>query len=143
MRALVLWGVLLLLMGCGGNDDSKIVGEWKGEFDLGNGKSLQGANMSFTEDHHFRELFKNLEVRGSWKLSGNQLTFTTESIGGLSIPEYRKRALLVTDANKNQQLRQLLDNLDKPAVLTLEKEDLLVGALDPVAKRRTLYKKQR
>jgi hypothetical protein len=123
MRRIALL-LVIALCGCGGSGDQKIVGEWQGKFQLDTGKSLPGANMTFDADHHFRELFKNLEINGSWRLDGKKLMFTTERIGNRTVDEYRKMLL----ASKDPKLSGMAAGLDKPAVFTLSDDGkTLVG----------------
>jgi hypothetical protein len=139
MWRLALLGMILALCGCGGSADDKIVGEWRGEIPVGNGKVLQGANLTFDADHHFRELFKNLEVTGSWSFTGNELTFTTERVGGMSVPDYQKKLLALAQQKKSDSFRQMAEGLDKPAVFVLSSDSRSMTAKGG---GNTVYKKQ-
>jgi hypothetical protein len=140
MSRICLFALALVLCGCGGgSDDAKIIGDWRGEFLLDSGKKLPGANISFDKDHHFRELFKNFEVVGSWSLSGKKITFQTEKISGLTIEEYRKKL----DALHNPKVRALSTSLDKPTVFVLSDDGrTLVGEGVPAAGGHTQYVKE-
>jgi hypothetical protein len=128
----ILWlSVFIVLSGCGGSDDSKIVGDWRGKFVQNDGKTIPGANLSFDKEHHFREVFKNLDVEGTWSLSGTTLTMRTEKLGGKTVEDARKAMLASAARSSNPAAaKSMAENLDKPIQLSISSDGKTLKSLD-------------
>src|SRR5882724_11552694 len=86
MRLLLLV-VGVLVCGCGSPDESKVVGDWVSTFVSDDRTKTPGANLTIDKEHHWRELYRNAEFEGSWKLAGNTLNLRMETFGKLSIAD--------------------------------------------------------
>src|SRR5579862_9024600 len=132
---LLLLALALVIGGCGSND-SKVIGDWVGQSIDENGRTTPGANLSFDDQHHWRELFGNIDVQGKWSLSENTLTLTTELYRGLKVRDAQKLLLEKEPKGVNHQSYvAMVNNLDKPMDLTLtvdgkrlERKDAPTGA---------------
>src|SRR4051812_38854291 len=101
-----LLACLVVLVGCGSKSDAptadpRIVGDWTGKFVQKDGKTRPGANLNFSAPAHFRLLYGNMEVHGSWALQGSELTLTNELIGGLPIDAAKQKLLGQASKSKN------------------------------------------
>jgi hypothetical protein len=141
-RVALLSLLCLWLVGCS-SSESPIVGEWTGKFTGDDGKTLPGATLSFDKEHHFRELFRNLEVTGSWNLSGTTLTLNTEMVAGKPVAEAQRLLLAKADTMKNSAgVKSVAKNMDKPIVLEVSKDGKeLSMPHDAAAHGRTVYRK--
>lgn len=130
-----LWLLALLaLAGCGGQDDSRVVGSWKGQFVTDSGKKMPGADLTLDKDHHFRELYKNLEITGTWKLAEKSVTLTVERVGDLPVAEAQKRMLALAEKQHNEAIRAMANNMGKDVPLNLGSDGkTLEGHADPAA----------
>ncbi|HVT10663.1 MAG TPA: hypothetical protein VHE55_00220 [Fimbriimonadaceae bacterium] len=136
-----MWiSALLVMAGCGGQDDSRVVGSWQGEFVADSGKKAPGADLTLEKDHHFRELFRNLEITGSWKLNDKTVILTVEKIGNLSIAEAQKRTLARAETEHNDALKAMAENMTKDVPLTLGPDGKTLQAhADPAAKGHAVF----
>jgi hypothetical protein len=142
-RVAILSGLFFVVLGCSGlsADEKQIVGDWKGQFIADKGKPIQGANMTFDKEHRFRELYRNLEVKGSWKLSGKTLTLQPDTIGGTSISEARKRVLV--QGKNDKAVLAMAASLDKPIPLKVSPDGkALTTERDEAARGYAIYTKQ-
>ena len=137
------FSLVVALAGCGGlsAEEQRIVGDWKGEFRVKEGKPIPGANMYFDAEHRFRELYRNLEVKGSWKLEGQTLILQPDMVGGTSIEEARKRILVQGKSDK--AALAMAEGLDKPIPLRVGPDGkTLTAAQDEAAGGYAVFVKQ-
>jgi hypothetical protein len=116
IRLVIVCALLVVACGCGMSaDEKKIIGDWKGEFRKNNQKPIAGANITFDSEHRWRELYHNLEVKGSWSLEGKTLTLKPDTIGGTSVEEAQKRVLVKGKSDK--AALAMAAGMDKPIPL--------------------------
>ncbi|HWA83966.1 MAG TPA: hypothetical protein VG820_11050 [Fimbriimonadaceae bacterium] len=137
----VFWLAAILVAGCGGGqDDSRVVGSWKGEFVADSGKKSPGADLTLDKDHHFRELYRNLEITGSWKLDKGIVTLTVAKIGNLPVAEAQKKTLALAESKHNDALRAMAENMTKDVPLTLAPDGKTLEAhSDPAAHGHAVF----
>lgn len=119
-----------VIAGCS-NEDSRVVGEWKETFVGDDGSRKPGADLTIDKDHHWRELFRNLELKGSWSLSGNLLTLKIETFGQYSLEEARRRILVsAKDPKLAAAANSMAAGLDKPVDLNISEDGKTLSRRD-------------
>jgi len=137
---LTLVALVALLDGCGASNDSKVTGDWFGKFVMTDGKTVPGANLTLDDHHHWRELYRNLDVQGRWRLSGNTIILNVELYDGLLVADAKK--LLLSKAAKEKDpaiYKSIADNLDKPMALTVNANGKSLSRVDPGAEGTAIY----
>jgi hypothetical protein len=142
----LLTAIILTFQGCNGEapKDSPVVGDYVGRFLPDSGKPQPGANVTFDKKYHFREVYHNLIVEGSWKLENNTLTLKSETIGGKTIEDARKKMLAAAPHSRNPAAAtSMANNLEKPIILTVSANGkYLETPYDPQVHGHTIYTKQ-
>ena len=110
---------------------------------MADGKTVPGANLRLDEHHHWRELYKNLDVEGSWSLSGNIVTLTVELYDGLLVPDAKKVLAAAESKSKNPAaFKSIADNLDKPMELKISDDGKTLTRSDPRAEGSAVYTRE-
>ncbi len=126
-----------------GSDDSRAVGDWVGKFAMENGKTEPGANLRLDDHHHWRELYKNLDVEGGWRLEGDTVMLKVELYDGHLVADAKKIILANAGTSKNPEaLKSIADNLDKPMMLTVSRDGKSMTRTDPLAGGKAIFTRQ-
>jgi hypothetical protein len=110
-RALPLLLVLALL-GCSKDRTKDVVGTWSGG---------QGGNLTFSEDGKVKMQVGQFTADGSWKLAGDKVTVTTETVQGQPIATVKKQAQAMA-GRLPAEYRKQIDNMDQPKTSTLSSD---------------------
>lgn len=107
-RALPLLFVLALI-GCSKDRTKDLVGTWNGG---------AGGSITFTEDGKVNTQAGPANITGSWKLAGDKVTVTPETVQGKPIAEFKKQ-LQGMAAQLPADMRSKINDMDKPQSSTL------------------------
>ncbi len=141
----VLGCALIIGCGSGGVNDAKVVGTWSARFyPKGGGKPIPGATFTFDESHHFREVYRNLEITGSWKTKESEVIVQVEALNGKPVGEVKEQMLAKHGGDKQDKAnRSIAENLEKPMSLTLAPDGKTMAAgMDEAAGGQSIYTKQ-
>ncbi|HTQ09470.1 MAG TPA: hypothetical protein VMI31_05305 [Fimbriimonadaceae bacterium] len=131
----------VLLCGCSG--EGRILGDWYGKFVKENGETVPGANLTFEDHHHWRELYGNEDIEGRWQLSGNQIVMHIELFNNLLVPDAKKYLLSkANESKKPAEVVMIANSLDKPIDLTISADGKSLTRADPGQQGTAVYTRQ-
>jgi hypothetical protein len=110
-RALPLL-LLLALVGCNKDRTKDVIGTWSGG---------PGGTVTFTEDRKVNVQAGRDNVTGSWRLAGDKVIVTPETVQGKPIAEFKKQVQGMA-ANLPANMRAKIDEIDKPKTSTLSSD---------------------
>ena len=153
MKLWAAFGIAIVLAGCSSGSgssqagaatnggDAKVVGDWDGKFVDKKGGTNPGATLTLDNEHHFRELFRTLEIVGDWKLSGSTVTLTITQFSGMPIAQAKQKLeAMARKENKISPNLSIADNMDKPVDLTLSADGKQLSRPDEIG--QAIYTKE-